>query len=328
MLLFYLDVMGKRIVLTDSSINSYGYRVLTEGGRLDRFLKNPIMLYMHMRDEGSDVWGNYKAIGHWKDLKVEDDTITAEPVFDKCDELSKMVAAKFEAGTFRAASIGIKVITTSSDKSVVLPGQTRETVTEWELMEASIVDIPANGNAVRLYDNASSVALAAGMENNVVPALNQAKTMNLKKSWKTVLAFLKVGEDQAEQTELSAEQMESLNSEMNRLQGEHASLVNAKKEVDEKLATSQEEVNTLKSETETQKTEIATLKTNLATKDKEIAELKEQVQNLKNQPDEDKKVAPKNEPGGEKNDLASFCENADATDYAGLCGKLKEEGLL
>ena len=115
-------------------------------------------------------------------------------------------------------------------------------------MEASIVDIPANGNAVPLYDNASSVALAAKWL-RCGATLNRAKTMNLKKSWKTVLAFLKVGEDQAEQTELSAEQMESLNCEMNRL-GEHASLVNAEKEVDEKLALSQEEVNTLKSETE------------------------------------------------------------------------------
>lgn len=34
-------------VLTDESVNGYGYRVLTSGGRKEQFLKNPVMLYSH-----------------------------------------------------------------------------------------------------------------------------------------------------------------------------------------------------------------------------------------------------------------------------------------
>ena len=48
----------KRIILSDSSLNCYGYRVLTSGMSIEAFKKNPIMLYMHFRDEGSPYWGD------------------------------------------------------------------------------------------------------------------------------------------------------------------------------------------------------------------------------------------------------------------------------
>ena len=127
----------KRIILSDSSLNRYGYRVLTSGMLLEAFKKNPVMLYMHFRDEGSPIWGETKAIGHWEDIQLEGDVLSAIPVFDKVDQLSKDIAAKYEAGTYNAASVGIRIIATSANKDLLVPGQTRETVTESELMEAS-----------------------------------------------------------------------------------------------------------------------------------------------------------------------------------------------
>ena len=306
--------MSKRIILSDSSLNRYGYRVLTEGIDYAAFEKNPILLYMHFRDEGSPFWGTYKAIGHWKDIQVEDGVLSAEPVFDQVDELSKTIAAKFEAGTFNAASIGIRILATSSEKEFLVPGQTRETVTKCELMEASIVDIPAN--AVRLYDRDTSACLAVGMENAAVPLLRQNPTaMNLKAKWKTVLAFLGIGEDKAEATQLSDEQMESLNAEMERLQSENARLAAEKADADQQLQAANDEVTQLKAD--------------LAKKDGEISTLTEQVQNLKNQPDEGQHgPAPKNEPQGEdKEDLAAFADK-HPRDYAALTARMKEEGLV
>lgn len=308
--------MSKRIILSDSSLNRYGYRVLTEGIDYSAFAKNPILLYMHFRDEGSPYWGTYKAIGHWEDIRVEDGVLSAEPVFDKVDELSQTIAAKFEAGTFNAASISIRILATSSEKEFLVPGQTRETVTKCELMEASIVDIPANANAVRLYDRDTSACLAVGMENAAVPLLRQTPTaMNLKAKWKTVLAFLGIGEDKAEATQLSDEQMESLNAEMERLQSENARLAAEKADADQQLQAANDEVTQLKAD--------------LATKDGEISTLKEQVQNLKNQPDEGQHgPAPKTEPQGEaKEDLAAFADK-NPRDYEALTARLKEEGLI
>lgn len=321
----------KRIILSDSSLNRYGYRVLTSGLNIENYKKNPILLYMHFRDEGSPIWGNYKAIGHIEDLQLNGDELSGIPVFDKVDDLSKEVAAKYEAGTFSAASIGIRIIATSANKDLLLPGQTRETVTESELMEVSIVDIPANANAVRLYDQSTSVLLAAGMDTKAVPELPKLKlkVMNLKSSWKTVLAFLKIADDKADTTELSAENMESLNVEMKRLKDENDSLVQAKKDIDEKLTASTTDVTQLKTDIGNKDTEISTLKSDIEKKDSEITQLKEQVKNLKNKPaDDGKGLAPKTEPGSEgKEDLAAFCKSS-GSDYAGMTERLKLEGLL
>lgn len=308
--------MSKRIILSDSSLNRYGYRVLTEGIDYAAFEKNPILLYMHFHDEGSPLWGNYKAIGHWKDIRVEDGVLSAEPVFDQVDELSQTIAAKFEAGTFNAASIGIRILATSGEKEFLVPGQTRKTVTKCELMEASIVDIPANANAVRLYDRDTSACLSVGMDNAAVPLLRQTPTaMNLKAKWKTVLAFLGIGEDKAEATQLSEEQMESLNAEMERLQGENARLASEKADADQQLQAANDEVTTLKAD--------------LANKDGEISTLTEQVKNLKNQPAEGQHgPTPKTEPQGEtKEDLAAFADK-NPKDYEALTARMKEEGLI
>lgn len=323
----------KRIILSDSSLNRYGYRVLTSGMLLEAFKKNPVMLYMHFRDEGSPIWGETKAIGHWEDIQLEGDVLSAIPVFDKVDQLSKDIAAKYEAGTYNAASVGIRIIATSANKDLLVPGQTRETVTESELMEASIVDIPANSNAVRLYDRSTSVLLAAGMDTNSVPALSTTSfknKMTLKESWSAFLSFLNISQDKAVTTELSAENLDSLHNEFTRLKSDNSSLVQAKQEIDQKLSDATTEIATLKTTVSEKDQEIANLKTEASGKDSEITQLKEQVANLKKAPAPGEPVpAPKGEPAANrgKEELAAYCEE-NAGNYQGITERLKADGLL
>lgn len=323
----------KRVILSDSSLNRYGFRVLTSGLLLDAFKKNPIMLYGHFRDEGTPLWCDYKPIGYWDDLQIEGDDFSGIPIFDKVDELSKTIAAKYEAGTLRSASIGFRILATSSEKEYLLPGQTRETVTIAEVMEASIVDIPANSNAVRLYDRTSSVLLAADKGINEVPALlttSKEKTMTLKATWPAFLALLGIEKDKAEATELSAENFDSIHAEMARLKSENGTLVTAKTEVDGKLATATAEITQLKADIGTKDTEITQLKSEATAKDTEINQLKEQVQNLKNGPAPGGGTpAPKGEPQGEgeKEELAAFADE-NPGNYQGITEKLKAEGLI
>lgn len=323
----------KRIILSDSSLNRYGYRVLTSGLLLEAFLKNPSMLYGHFRDEGTPLWCDYKPIGYWDDIKIDGDELSAIPVFDKVDELSKTIAAKYEAGTFRSASIGFRILATSSEKEYLLPGQTRETVTKAEIMEASIVDIPANSNAVRLYDRTSSVLLAVDKGINEVPALlttSKEKAMTLKATWPAFLALLGIEKDKAEATELSAENFDSIHAEMARLKTENNTLVTAKTEVDEKLATATTEISTLKTDIQTKDNEISTLKSEATTKDNKITELEQQVQNLKNNPaSEGGTLKPNGEPqgAGEKEELAAYADK-NPGDYQGITEKLKADGLI
>lgn len=318
------------MILSDSSLNRYGYRVLTEGLNIENFRKNPIMLYMHFRDEGSPLWGESKAIGHWEDIQVNGDELSAVPVFDKVDELSRTIAAKYEAGTFSAVSIGYRTIATSANKDLLVPGQTRETVTESELMEASIVDIPGNSNAVRLYDKSSFALLAAGMDQNQVPALQtKPKAMNYKSSWLSFLSFLKIDKDKAEVTELSAENLDTLHSQFASLTAENQTLVTAKKTVDDTLATATGEITTLKADNNTKAEEITRLKSEGTTKDNEITQLKEQVANLKANPVTGGHITPTGEPGADANrdTLSAFCDK-NPKDYAGITEQLKQAGFI
>jgi phage head maturation protease len=135
----------KSFILSDESINSYGFRVLTSGADLEQFCKNPVMFYNH------NEWGT--PIGRWENIRVTDGKILADPVFDTEDEDAAKIAGKVERGFLRAASIGLRIIERSEDARLMLPGQTRPTVTRWKMRECSIVNIGANDGAlVRLYD--------------------------------------------------------------------------------------------------------------------------------------------------------------------------------
>ena len=199
-------------------------------------------------------------------------------------------------------------------------------------MEASIVDIPANSNAVRLYDRSTSVLLAAGMDTNSVPVLSTSfkDKMTLKESWSAFLSFLNISQDKAVTTELSAENLDSLHNEFARLKSENCSLVQAKQEIDQKLSEATTEIAALKTTVSEKDQEIANLRTEVSAKDSDITQLKEQVANLKKTPAPgERSPAPKSEPAasGEKEDLAAFCDK-NAGNYLEITERLKTDGLL
>ncbi len=136
-----------KFTLSDESVNSYGGRVITEGIDLIKFRKNPVALWMHRRYSNDDL-----PIGKWENLKVEDGKLVGELVFDQEDEFAQRLESKVEQGILSAVSIGFRITKLSEDKADVVKGQTMMTITGSELMEVSLVDIPSNGNAVKLYD--------------------------------------------------------------------------------------------------------------------------------------------------------------------------------
>lgn len=123
-------------VLSDESVNSYGFVVLTDGIDTSAFERNPVMLYMHNRD------GN--VIGRWENIRKVDKRLLGDAVFDDSTELAATVKKQVEKGFLRSVSIGIEQIATEELNGV-------QTVTKCRLIEASIVDIPSNENAVKLF---------------------------------------------------------------------------------------------------------------------------------------------------------------------------------
>ncbi|MCD8177301.1 MAG: hypothetical protein LUE98_07715 [Tannerellaceae bacterium] len=167
--------MAKRLIWTDESLNCYGFWLLTEGGDLSDFKKNPIMLYNHHRT-WSGKTDEILPIGVWEDYKVEGGVITGSPRFDLKDDFAKKIAGKVEGGFLKACSVGIRILEVSEDPKYLKPGQTRPTVVKWKLKEVSIVDIPVNPNAagIVLYDaNDNVITLSESGNSSLLPLLNK-----------------------------------------------------------------------------------------------------------------------------------------------------------
>lgn len=166
--------MPKTFILSDESINDRGYRILTNGINLERFKKNPVMLWMHRRDDGWD-FTQVLPIGIWENIRKEDGKLLADAKFDENDKFAQLIKSKVENDLIRGCSAGINPVEFSSDPKDLEKGQTRATITKCELYEASIVDLPSNKNTVRLFSAA---------EETEVPFLNNNTDMADKKDEK------------------------------------------------------------------------------------------------------------------------------------------------
>lgn len=134
-------------ILLDSSVLTYGVRVLVDGVDIDQFVKNPVMFYRH---------NDYDLpVGKWENIRKENGQLLADAAFDYEDddkEVQRLIG-KVERGFVKMASAGLVELTAASDAVYQIDGQDGPTVIKCRIREASIVPIGANHNAFRLYDN-------------------------------------------------------------------------------------------------------------------------------------------------------------------------------
>lgn len=182
--------MAREAVISTSSLNVYGTRVLTEGVDIEQYQKNPIVLYMHQRGSRNDI-----PIGTMENIRIEGDKILGTPKIDEDTPEEKVIAAKWERGTLRMLSAGVDILEWSDDPQNVVQGQTRPTVTRSKLFEVSIVDVGANDDAlqVRLYSGNKLLTLAKDEDNDLLPLLkpdNNDKPQNTISSMNEILMLL------------------------------------------------------------------------------------------------------------------------------------------
>lgn len=127
--------MTYTFIVSDESVNVYDTIVKTKGIDTQEFLRNPVMYFNHNRDKG--------VIGRWENLRIDGTTLLADAVFDTKNELGATVARQVEEGFLRSASVGLEAIETEFIDGV-------QVITRCKLREISVVDIPANTNAVKL----------------------------------------------------------------------------------------------------------------------------------------------------------------------------------
>jgi hypothetical protein len=158
--------------LSDSTVNCYGFRLLTSGCQLERF-NPPIGYLMHERQKGVAC--------RWEDLRIEGDRLLGKPVINTTDFPN--LAQQIEDGFYTAASVGhIEPDDMDDSPAMRLAGQSGPTVTRWSFRECSIVDIPGNSNALALfYDKNGNVIrdLSAEPFASTIPADNTPKTTQM-----------------------------------------------------------------------------------------------------------------------------------------------------
>lgn len=162
-------------VLNDETVtNSYGFRVLNSGINLERLLLNPVILAQHV----NSVW---TVIGRWENIRIEGTQLLADPVFDTEDPEAQKIAGKVARGFIKGVSLGLgpdgaTKFTFSKSRDGV------PVLMKSEAMEASIVAIPSNRQAVKLYAATGSVMeekeirlSVEQLSNNKPPYMNEIK---------------------------------------------------------------------------------------------------------------------------------------------------------
>lgn len=132
---------GLDFVLSDDTLDRYGDVIDAKGWDLRNFKKNPIALFGHS--------GSFP-IGNWTNVRVEGNKLVAtlklaaKGTSDRIDELINLV----EQGILRAVSVGFRPLESEPiDPKKPYGGQR---YTKQELLETSLVSVPANPSALAL----------------------------------------------------------------------------------------------------------------------------------------------------------------------------------
>lgn len=207
--------MPREVRITTSGLNRYGFRMLTEGGDLEQYKRNNILLFMHFRPYRGTK-DEILAIGTVENLRFDGDDLIGTPVFDQSDPFAKQIESKWEAGIYKMVSIGADPIEWSDDPAYMLPGQKYSTITKWRLDEISIADIGANDDAIRLKDNKGHyISLKDGIPPEFLKLIELKPKQTIKKMEKILLA-LNLGKDATEEQAVAA--IQALQNEHQMLQ--------------------------------------------------------------------------------------------------------------
>ncbi|MFC5408014.1 hypothetical protein ACFPMF_01745 [Larkinella bovis] len=151
----------KTFRVSDQTITCFNVRILSSGLKIDAFLANPVMLYMHVRG---------RVIGKWNNLRLENNEWLAESEFDTEIELGAEIGGQVDRGFLNAASIVAEVHEVVWNEDLKCYDATSST-----LQEISIVDVGGNRNALKLCDSRGEVLTEDQAKGYLLQLSNQSK---------------------------------------------------------------------------------------------------------------------------------------------------------
>ncbi len=135
-----------RFRISDDSVDRYGERVEQTSWNFKNFLKNPILLWGHNPYDAENVLGTVS------DLSVEDDGTYATAHFDEdINPKAALIFKQILKGTLRTVSVGFVPHTIDTEDDIPV-------LKDNELLELSVVAIPANPNAIALDYKAGNLS--------------------------------------------------------------------------------------------------------------------------------------------------------------------------
>jgi len=195
-----MDDEQDNYVLNDESVtNSHGFILLNAAGRFERFNQNPVMLFNH---------DSANLIGQMTGLKVEGSKLIGLAKYDEEDPLALKCKRQAKCGILKGCSPGI--IINALEERVAPDGNNQLTVTDWELCEVSLVSVPSNRNALKLYNQAGEPIPDEQIKLSISDLLNKNKKQDMDKLNLTTEAYLALDlkSDDADGKAISAAIME------------------------------------------------------------------------------------------------------------------------
>jgi hypothetical protein len=102
--------IDKDFLLTDSSLNSYSYRLLTSGYLMDEFKKNPIGYYLHADPDNTEYTRKDGVLVKWEDIRKDGDNVYGKPCINLSHPRGQKTVDEIESGFLNAASMGHFVV--------------------------------------------------------------------------------------------------------------------------------------------------------------------------------------------------------------------------
>lgn len=139
--------IDKKFVLSDSSVNVYGMRLLTSGYQIEEFKRNPIGYYGHDPKDG--------VLLRWDDVQLDGDHVVGWPAVNLDHPRGQRTVNELEDGFLNSASVGkLCILEYHLEDNTEDPKKPTVVVTKWYNKECSVVDNPGNRAAmkVELFD--------------------------------------------------------------------------------------------------------------------------------------------------------------------------------